>query len=552
MKMEELKKNWFWITCGLLAVTMAGIWYWQTSQLKASQISNEQMIDKNTKDAQAVMSKTAELDGQEGTPSAHPNPITEEGMKEEISASAEALIKAWEMRFQAQESIAQWPDEVKKNRDFVRTFKAIGLPESYRPDQLPNTNSLLNIYRTQVKNRMANLCERYRVDWQAGPKEKPQIQTNSSEKADPLKAIQKPVVNWEIDNQNLWNFKITDFKREGNKSDTPTAFQVFALQQDLWLLEAVFRVIEDVNGQADANDLASIKDIVHIVFGRDAQAKLGSIMDRDKSLISASVLGKAKAQSEAPSGPRSERDRNRDRANQVDKTVLKTTLYPPGSPSADLVLLTPFHNRYVDRDLNPIPISDLQAALTKQDLEAKNLESIVAKRVPFRLALRMDENKIPDLIAAFNSQSGGSLGGDINAEGSEPNQENASKISGFNFELLQVRINRQNDYGKLEENANSDSDGKRNRPAAGTGGGAGGATGLEGNGDSGAGAASGPVAAKNIELRKSFDVDVEFYGVVKIYNPVNYARLRGDSTNSEETPPAQTTSTDATTGSPKS
>ena len=132
-------------------------------------------------------------------------------------------------------------------------------------------------------------------------------------------------------------------------------------------------------------------------------------------------------------------------------------------------------------------------------LPEKNLELIVAKRVPFRIAVEIDERKINEFIAIC-----------ANSE--------------FVFEVNQLRVNRHLQFpGEIEFNGGAE--------ASSSGGG-------RYEEDSyeeeyvggGAGEVEGPredLLPTPVESRTNFMVSVEFYGVVKIYNPVreNFLRL---------------------------
>jgi hypothetical protein len=148
--------------------------------------------------------------------------------------------------------------------------------------------------------------------------------------------------------------------------------------------------------------------------------------------------------------------------------------------------------------------------LSNTGLPEQNLELLVAKRVPVRIALKMEENKIPAFIAACAN-------------------------SPFGFEINQVRINRHKAGEGIELNggAKASSGGSgggrdgRDQPTVGVGGGSAGGSGLDGGneGDSSASSAGGSNAPMVAERRTNLIVDVEFAGIVKIYNPVNEKRL---------------------------
>jgi hypothetical protein len=296
--MEVIKKNGFWIICGIAALMMIGVFFWQSLSLSEAQKANEQKIDSSASTAKAIKSKTVELNAQEAAevPSAHPNRATVEGMTDEIGKAADALVRSWDIRYNAQQKIMQWPEEVQKNADFVATFKKFNPPEKYDQGAVDQPNSLLMIYKSSIPSRMEKLCDRFRTQWNAAKKSE-----------DAAASAKPPVVMWDDKNQKLWEEKLTNFKKEGNRKDVPTTFQVFAVQQDLWLLEAVFGVIEKVNGAASANDLAPVKKIDHIVFGRDTLAASGGLSALNSLLVNSTVAaqsadGAGKAGMAAPGG----------------------------------------------------------------------------------------------------------------------------------------------------------------------------------------------------------------------------------------------------------
>ncbi len=290
--------------------------------------------------------------------------------------------------------------------------------------------------------------------------------------------------------------------------------QIYTLQQDLWLLEAIFNIIKTVNGDADANDLAKIKKIDHVVFGREARAQLGEIIEPQKGLAAEQAKSGAAAGG-AATGMQGDRrgaasrlmERNQ-RAAQGGEDPFAAVADPFNSP---------FHGRYVDENYEPIKAEDVRKVLRGTDLPESYLELVVAKRVPVRIAVRMDERYIPEFLTACSK-------------------------SAFAFEVNQVRINRHiaGDgivrVGGALGAGGASRDGARPDRGAGIGAGGGaGAVGDEQPGGQSAGANGDDV---DVEVRTNFDVDVEFYGVVKIYNPINRALLTGEKEPIAEQPAA--------------
>jgi hypothetical protein len=284
---------------------------------------------------------------------------------------------------------------------------------------------------------------------------------------------------------------MTQFKnRDDNEFSTalPSPSQVYMLQQDLWLLEAIFRIIREVNAKTDengnlvvdeqgktkmvmANDLAMIKNIDHVVFGREALSLLGNIFDASKTTTPVggtdAVRGGFSAGRSAPGGA------------------------PSGSQQSDLHLKydgqPAWHGRYVNANLEPIEAATVQAAVSGETLPADNLELVVAKRVPVRIAVQMDERAIPRFLAACAN-------------------------SPFAFEVWQVRINRHDPAEVIKLRGGGDGAVATSRQAGGAG-----VAGIGGPSDE----STRKAANATVALRRDYDVGVEFYGIIKIYNPVN-------------------------------
>jgi len=127
----------------------------------------------------------------------------------------------------------------------------------------------------------------------------------------------------------------------------------------------------------------------------------------------------------------------------------------------------------------------------------------VAKRVPVRVAVKMDERKIGDFLAAAAN-------------------------SPFNFEVRQFRLNKHKpgEGADLLAASGAPLGSSGGRPALGRAGGAKGGGGAKADDDppaGGSGGGGGPASSEGLpgEQRQNFDVKVEFVGIVKMYNPVN-------------------------------
>lgn len=530
-----LKKNAFWLSSGLMAILLVVAWFLAAQAVDAEKQTDIQTLTSKISELESVMKVSAE--GLPAEVKAHPNDGTKQGMEQRLAEARQATIKAWKVRREAQEPIMVWPDEVLKNPEFLKFFEQFSPPEGR--DKIPQEKvaRYLQIYTREIPKRMPEICAIIGAKWDAAvdkkaadTKEKKDDQAGGEGKEEPSALVSKDggdgpsVVFWNGDNQKLWQEKLTQFKGfDGNTELFATAYQAFALQQDLWLLEAMFKVIKQVNGDADANDLAAIREIDHIAFGREARAKVGSLSIPDSRLAGAvnpETLGSeagAGGGAPPPGGPGAPPPGAPGSAPAPGGAQGDAAATPFANLEANdpLYALGPFHGRYVDANGEPLPIQKVHEVLkpTNKSLPDQDLELVVARRVPVRIALKMQENKIPAFVAACAN-------------------------SPFCFEINQIRMNRHKPGEKIELNGGvksktgSGSGGgggqERDTPTVGIGGGAGGggSAGLDGGGDepqkSKPAGSTGPMAA---ERRTNLLVDVEFTGFVKIYNKVDESRL---------------------------
>lgn len=535
--MAHLFRFRFWYICGLSLVAVLVNWFLIFGSLQTAQGAGAERIKSKADEIDRVLKTSVPVGGQENqTVSVHPNESTRQGMAAEIAAATDKLIRAWELRRKAQEAILVWPTEVIGSEQFVKKFSEFDPPEKFENiSATPEINGFCQLYYQRIQQRMPKIAEiigatwRYKIqkpatpppatggqgdggdsaqagggtgggdagesgqglqagggderpDGQGGGGEQPPAETTPpAGETPPPKAedvivpVKPETVIWSEKSQLLWLDKMVRFLgRDGARMEYPTGYQVLALQQDLWLLESMFKAIATVNGDAIANDLVPIKTIYYVVFGREARSQLGKVM-----VPSAKLAGSQTAALPAGAAGTPEPDPLTGAAAGAAPGAFRPEVPPK------FRLLSPFHGRYVDMNFQPISIERMYNALTGTAAAGTDLEMIVAKRVPFRIAFRMSERSIPDFIAACSN-------------------------SPFEFEVAQVRINRFDREVEFKpgDGASSGSSGF--------------ASASDGNS-----LASTAIKGKDApEKRTRDDVDVEFYGVVRIYNPVDPARAK--------------------------
>ena len=537
------KKNIFWIGCFLLSASMIGSWIFSSIQLTKAQEKRQREIDKQVSALKKVSGITAEKDLDQ---KAHPNKSTKEGMDAEIDSTINSISRAWQKLYDQQQGLLTWPEgEVKLesgktlpllSKQTCNFFSRIDVPEKVK-DVGGGFEKYRKEYYDRIPNFMNKICREIDVNWKY---DKERIAEEQQKRQDELAEsgggsggmggpggmggmgglggmggddtsyideMNRYAVNWEEANQGLWYRKLTEFRGHDDHRDVvlyPTFMQANMLMQDLWLLEAMFKNIKEINGNSTSNDTSTIQTLDHIVFGREVGSKLGQLSQVDMRL--AGVATEAGGMSPGMGGPGM--GGMGGMGGGMEPGAGYGEMYgqgmggPPqggggGMMGGPVGEGSAYDQRYVNPNLEVIAASEVRAVLGGAALPETNLELIVAKRVPFRLAVEMDERKINEFIAIC-----------ANSE--------------FVFEINQVRVNRHLDFpGKIEFNGGSvgSEEGKDDMGGMGND--------LSAGGGGGASAPSDKLTPTPVESRQDFMVSVEYYGIVKIYNPVreNFLRL---------------------------
>lgn len=511
--LEGVKAYSFWIICFAVTAVVLAAGFMNARSFNAEREKLESEINSDLTKVENVMKTRAEVSGEV---KAHPNTTTINGMKEQIRIASEEAAKAWELRYNSQAPYCTWPEDL-LGPSTNKSFATQPIPERFLPtgklvdettavaatpnaddsdvEEISTINSQeLDKFGQVIHKRMPQIASIIGAQWlfdSTDTEKSPEtldtegigaaLLEGRGAAANPRDAqgvkVEKQVVEWRRLDQDRWNNMVTNFKAISRlPSNRPTLPMALYIQQDLWLLESLFHVIKDVNGDADAKDNADIKKIDHIFFGRDALGMSGEIEEPNPRLLKLAV----------------------DQGKKRDlPPAARVAAAPKAAPlniqatSRDLL-----NGRYVNGKFEPLGSSVVRAAIGVNKL-SNNAELIVAKRVPFRVAFEMDERRIPEFLAACAN-------------------------SPFRFEVRQIRINRHVPGQTFDE--------------------AGKAVGGDAGPQDETGAASGgrrPVAnreARDIATRTNFTVKVEFYGIVKIYNPVNKRLLEAP----ESAPATQT------------
>ncbi|MEC7719030.1 MAG: hypothetical protein VYC98_14530 [Planctomycetota bacterium] len=505
---QNLVKHRFWVACLSLVIAIIVVFYLASSSVSSAR-------DKYVSDIKSKFTSTQNLAGidpseglsnladevKESLEDAFPNKAILDQMDNITDEAKISTRAAWGYQYQQQQKLLVFPTDLPEEvRSAFRRYLPIEqkLPKF---DEMKQQDEAREEYRMAyggyIKARLPQLAKKIGAKWRpsamgdmgdgpmggmsggpmgGGPSGGNMFGgSGGSDPANPMGGGSSgamsgdpsladdgspEVVAWNLANQAKWleratSFAGINFNRSPN--NVPTTHQVMYVQEDLWVLEAIFDVIKQTNGDADANDLAPIKTVDHILLGQDA-GSVGEMSSLEKvgagGGVERSAADMMKAMSEAMSGGSSGGDKDEKAAESDD----------------------PAHMRYVDKDFQLIEAENFHDDISATSPDKAYLQ--VAKRIPVRLGFQMKETAILDLLSECAN--------------SDPP-----------IEVRQVRINR---HSAEAGSSILGGPGAGMDPMAGA---------------MGAGAAGGESAADEVEQDTASDViGVEIYGVVYIYNPV--------------------------------
>ncbi|MFW6168956.1 MAG: hypothetical protein ACODAD_00600, partial [Planctomycetota bacterium] len=550
-----VKKHHFWMLCGLILCVYVGMWFMAVAQMSDETEARVSEINSAYADGQDIQSTTN-----------HPNELSVKMMERLNRMEAEQVRRAWERRYREQEDVLVWPAELKP--DFIAAVEKLIPIETkveYPTEQEPLKLDFRNRYRDYIREEMPLLAEIIGAEWRAsgrasgdggsygeggmgtgmgmgmggyggsseyesdyedqygdqygesgGGYRGGSGQAGRGEESDPV------IVEWSPENQA--QLQANSFNWGGRR---PTTLQVLYAQEDLWVLRALLMIIKGTNGDADAQYNATVKKLMSISLGRTApgiksvgRVKAGQSGQRGGQ--GGSMYGDDEMGMDYGS---SDYSTDSDMMEQDSTESGEGQGY--GSGTGTQRSFDPADNRYVDDQMEPLTGDQLRSAM--ESLSASNAFLVVAKRMPVRLRVSMDIRKLPLLLCECAN-------------------------SDLPVEVRQVRINAPpgaaagrggGAYGMGGQGYGQGGSGQGGSGQGGSGYGMGGGDmyGGEGYGSDygsesqgGYPGRGGGMTGQSVE--SPYDADVELYGLIYIYNPVDPEKLGMAEDVADEDAPA--------------
>jgi hypothetical protein len=297
--LAALKKHLFWVLCGILVVVCLTTWLMATSQLSAKFEARGRQLNSRFNEVRSTITDN------------HPN---EDGIKR-ISELHEKLgdnvFEAWSYLYEEQRRQNPLPAVVKQMEGFEQEFE-----KRWGPLEKLDPNNEMDLkYRERYANQitkhfpmLTDTIDRRYVPEEGGTGSKVSPHGTPSGKgaaaaAQPVNAV--GTVWWEDSDLGKTEERFTRWKA------IPSTLEVLLAQEDLWVYEALLRVIRNTNStSADPDNyvkpashkMAAVKRIMAMQIGQDAVASWQASEESVIRLPAAARAGGGSGAGMAPPG----------------------------------------------------------------------------------------------------------------------------------------------------------------------------------------------------------------------------------------------------------
>lgn len=491
----QLKKHYFWVLIGVVLVATVVVWFLATGDLRSRFSARQEAIKKRFDELQSIVGN-----------SQHPNDKTIAYIRNLVGSSdlPETLkgkvFTAWELLYREQKEKNQLPSTL--GEGFKSEFESLGPTKRDLPAEF------LELYQSFIDRHLPTLREMVR--WRHPKDETVAGGTGPGGKATtakPTSPFGRPmgeaggnvetlemvgVVDWDSAS---WERILAHF----NWSVRPTTRQVVLAQEDLWVYEALLRVIARTNEGATDQHQAAVKRIANLNIGRDAATAFLAVATggSDESTGTSSPLampgGDVAGPVATPSGTLATPTGTTEGA--TDQTTLEAAL---------------LNYRYVDDKGMPLG-SNAEPPYAEFKMMPIQMELVVDQRRISRLLVECANSSMPIQILSVRTRPG--EGKPLNLAAASDDAAGTTGASG----------------------------GEGGIASPGHGGGFGGFGGFGGIGtglhQGGEGGGSTGATTDPTDPTVYWDIPIELKGIIYIYNPPDKSKL-GTGSAGRETEPA--------------
>jgi hypothetical protein len=412
--MNEAMKYSFWIVSGLVLILASVIFYLTKSELDSAISSRKSTLETAFKNIQAVSSKT----------STHPNDASHKEMTKRLDILKQDVAEAWKFQYERQREFLTWPKDAffqpktYEIFDSLRPFeKVVPFP---LPDKPPAPLDLVTVrdrevYRGYIAPEFPELSKRIGSSWKysidafssgtgqggfappmgTGSFAPPGLggtaggTTASAEAANDSKDL----VRWsEASQKELVSAVLPWFSRQGQP---PSIHEIYYAQEDIWVIRGLMDIIAQTNSDARENFQAVVREIEWIRTGSKVSRDAGALYASAAAGGGGGMMGMGGMPGMGGGGPPagySGGGAGGAPAGYGGAGGGKGGLVPAAAAQR----VDPADGRYVDTNFKPLTGAQLRSAMNLAT--ANDAVIAVAKRIPVRLRLKVDESQIGRLI----------------------------------------------------------------------------------------------------------------------------------------------------------
>ncbi|MEM8669549.1 MAG: hypothetical protein AAGG48_18630 [Planctomycetota bacterium] len=405
-QLAVVMKYGFWISSVIVLIGSVAIWYLTTGTLTEE---SDSQASKIRAAANQVNTTRSELPDQ-------PNALSHGEMEKLIAGRRDEVLESWESLYERQQDILKWPVDV-LTADLISKYvdedgKLIMPIENHinfpTEDKDELVTSLRSQYATYIKNVLPDIAKIGGTEWTAdfeaassGLGEVSGIgmgmmggggssaRSNSDSEVDITGNSGGPVVTWSSDSQQAVLKDLFPWRPA-----LPSSLEVYYSQENLWILSQLMQIVSDVNGDVSQSYQAKIREITQISIGKSVDFAAGSVST--PGALASGMMGGMGGM-----GDRGGMDLMGMDASGMDMDDMEATM--TGGVSGSGTRPDPADNRYLNAAREPITGATLRGALDKGNKDPSNAPVAVAKRVPVKMAVVMDQRSVPEFVAQCGS-----------------------------------------------------------------------------------------------------------------------------------------------------
>lgn len=396
-QLVKIKPYAFWIACVAVLLGSLGTWYMSTGTLAE---------ERNSRFSQANsgFSTITGLKAKEGD---HPNEATSKGMQALNQAQGEEIARGWSLQYERQKDVLVWPSSF--DEDFQNAVRPLRPIESvpYPTLNPPISDTLRRRYRDFIEDELPKLAEIIKGKWQvtrdaSGALGQPPAGPLGPD-GRPMVEVDRSTVIWHPENQK----EILDYHYGfTTRESAPETLEVLYAQEDLWVLQNLMGIIKTTNEGAEGRHDAPVKQIFFVRIGMSALGYAGQV----EPVLSASAAagggfapgGEGGPGPQSPYGPPGPQQPGvTPQPGATDGATASTVVDP--RQDAEFNARDPANWRYVDANNMPLAGVQLRRALATTTPSEADALLTVAKRVPIRMYLEIDQKRLSKLLAEMGN-----------------------------------------------------------------------------------------------------------------------------------------------------